>query len=234
MQPGIRAQIDAVQAEYATRPEGLVRHVGRVVAEAVALAEYYGADPERVELAAWGHDLFRAHKPAELLQLAREVGVPIGDEDLVEPVLLHGPIAAVVLRERFAILDEDALAAVRDHTLGLEGMSIIAKIILIADKVEPRKRARTPVMKAIRKLARRDLDTALLCWADWKWVEEREHGWHSSPQHWTARAEWVREHHIDIALPGRVNARAFKRAVDAADVILWPSSVAAPLTGEAD
>jgi HD superfamily phosphohydrolase YqeK len=126
--------------------------------------------------------------------------------------LLHGPIAAVVLRERFGIQDEDALAAVRDHTLGLDHMPVIAKIILIADKVEPRKRARTPLMKAIRKLARRDLDTALLCWADWKWVEEREHGWHSSPQHWAARSEWVRQHHIDVALPGRVGAKAFSRA----------------------
>ncbi|MEO9256266.1 MAG: bis(5'-nucleosyl)-tetraphosphatase (symmetrical) YqeK [Tepidiformaceae bacterium] len=218
-QPGIREQIHTVQAEYATRPAGLMRHVERVVAEAVALASYYGADPERVELAAWGHDLFRAHKPGELLQLAREAGVLIADEDVAEPVLLHGPIAAVVLRERFAIHDEDALAAVRDHTLGLDRMSIIAKIILIADKVEPRKRDRTPAMKAIRKLARRDIDTALLCWADWKWVEEREHGWHSSPQHWTARVEWVREHHIDVGLPLRVSARTFKRAADAAGVV---------------
>jgi len=212
MQPSILAQIESIKAEYATRPDGLVRHVERVVDEALALAPDYDVDPDRAALAAWGHDLFRAHKPGELLQLARETGVPIEDEDVIEPVLLHGPIAAVVLRERFAVHDEDALAAVRDHTLGLEQMPIIAKIILIADKVEPRKRQRTPAMKAIRKLARRDLDTALLCWADWKWVEEREHAWHSSPQHWAARTEWVRQHHIDVALPRRVNGKAFERA----------------------
>jgi HD superfamily phosphohydrolase YqeK len=82
-------------------------------------------------------------------------------------------------------------------------MSLIAKVILIADKVEARKRKRTPVMAEIRKLARRDLDAALLCWADWKWLEERTNQWNSHPTHWRARQQWVREHHIDAALPAR-------------------------------
>ena len=58
-------------------------------------------------------------------------------------------------------------------------------------------------MCEIRKLARRDLDLALLCWADWKWVEERTHGWSSHPQHWAARRSWVGEHHAEIGLPKR-------------------------------
>ena len=118
-------------------------------------------------------------------------GAEIAPEDEREPVLLHGPIAAIVLRERFGVTDDDALAAVRDHTLGLGEMPLIAKVILIADKVEARKRKRTPVMAEIRKLARHDLDAALLCWADWKWVEERTNGWNSHPTHWLARQRWV-------------------------------------------
>jgi predicted HD superfamily hydrolase involved in NAD metabolism len=211
MPPAVRAQIESIRAEYATRPAGLIHHVERVVVEALELASHHDVDPHRTELAAWGHDLFRAHKPAELLQLAAEAGVPIVPEYQMEPVLLHGPIAAVVLRERFGVDDDEALAAVRDHTLGLDQMPLIAKIILIADKVEPRKRERTPAMKAIRRLAQRDLDTALLCWADWKWIEERTHSWHSSPQHWAARTAWVQEHHLDADLPQRVSDRQFKR-----------------------
>jgi HD superfamily phosphohydrolase YqeK len=82
-------------------------------------------------------------------------------------------------------------------------MPLLARIILVADKVEARKRRRAPVMKEVRRLARRDLDTALLCWADWKWVEERTHGWLSHPTHWAARSEWVRDHHEEAALPPR-------------------------------
>ena len=88
-------------------------------------------------------------------------------------------------------------------TVGLDAMPILGKIILIADKVEPRKRRRAPQLPLIRRAARRDLDLALLCWADWKWAEERARGWQSHPAHWAARLEWVREHHLDQPLPGR-------------------------------
>ena len=199
----IATQIAVLQAEFASRPPGLRRHVERVAAEAVSLAHSFDVDPERVTLAAWGHDLFRAHAPAEQLRLAREAGVEIVPADVASPVTLHGPIAAAVMAGRFAISDADVLAAVRDHTLGSAAMPLIAKIILLADKFEPRKRKRTPVMAEIRRLARRDLDTALLAWADWKWVEEREHGWLSHPTHWHARGAWVAAHHEDAALPGR-------------------------------
>lgn len=207
----IRSQIEAIQAEFASRPQGLTQHVRRVLVDALDLAGRYDVDPERIELAVWGHDLFRAHKPQELLTLARECGIAIEPEDSAEPVLLHGPIAAVVLRERFRVDDDDALAAIRDHTLGLAEMPLIAKILLIADKVEESKRKRRPLMKLIRHLSWHDLDLALLCWADWKWVEEREHGWNSHPQHWAARTAWVREHHIDAAMPGRVTSLKFER-----------------------
>jgi predicted HD superfamily hydrolase involved in NAD metabolism len=194
-------QIERVRAEYEHLPAGLRRHVQRVVDEARDLAVRWDLDPDRVELAAWGHDLFRAHPPAEQLRLAAEAGIPITPADRAEPVLLHGPIAAIVLRERFRITDDEALAAVRDHTLGAAEMPLIAKVILLADKFEPRKRRRDPVLRQIRRLARRDLDTALLCWADWKWIQERTHGWASHPAHWEARRRWVAEHHLDRALP---------------------------------
>lgn len=202
--PGsVRAQIAAIQAEFESRPEGLVRHVERVLVEALELAVHYDLDVERLTLATWGHDLFRSFPPDEQLRLATEAGLPIDVADRADPVLLHGPIAAVTLRERFGVTDEEALAAVRDHTLGAPEMPMLAKVILLADKFEKRKRDRTPVMKAIRRLAWRDLDLALLCWADWKWIQEREHGWHSHPAHWAARVRWVTEHHAELARPAR-------------------------------
>lgn len=203
MLPTLRSQVERVRAELATRPQRLQRHVERVVEEALELGAAWDIDPERIELAAWGHDLFRASAPGELLSMSQEAGITIEQPERDEPVLLHGPLAAIVLERRFGVADDEALAAVRDHTLGLAEMPLLAKVILLADKVEANKRKRTPVMKEIRRLARRDLDLALLCWADWKWVEERTHGWKSHPLHWLAREEWVRQHHADIALPGR-------------------------------
>lgn len=202
--PTIQSQIAALQTEFESRPEGLLRHVQRVLVEALDLAARYDLDVRRVELATWGHDLFRSFPPAEQLRLATEAGLPIAVADRADPVLLHGPIAAVTLRERFGVHDEEALSAIRDHTLGAPEMPMIAKVILLADKFEKRKRDRTPVMKEIRRLAWRDLDLALLCWADWKWLEEREQGWQSHPAHWDARLRWVAEHHAELALPARL------------------------------
>lgn len=203
MPSAIRAQIIALQTEFESRPEGLVRHVQRVLVEALELADRYDLDRDRVELATRGHDFFRSFPPEEQLRLAIEAGLPIEAADRADPVLLHGPIAAVTLRERFAIEDDEALAAVRDHTLGAPEMPMLAKVILLADKFEKRKRDRTPVMKEIRRLAWRDLDLALLCWADWKLVEERQHGWATHPASWAARTCWVREYHAELAMPLR-------------------------------
>jgi predicted HD superfamily hydrolase involved in NAD metabolism len=193
----IAHQIETVRAELETRPEGLVEHVNRVLVEAIDLARRWDLDPARVELATWGHDLFRSFPPAEQLRLASECGIPLGELERSDPVLLHGPIAAAVLRERFHVEDEEALAAVQDHTLGAAAMPMIAKVILLADKFESRKRKRTPVMKQVRQLARRNLDLALLCWADWKWVHERTNEWVTHPVSWGARVAWVAEHHAD-------------------------------------
>ena len=208
----IAAQIAAVREELLRRPSGLVRHVERVLDEALRLARRWNADPERLELAVWGHDLFRAEPPAEQIRLAGEVGVEIDADSREYPVLLHGPIAAVVLRERFGVTDAEALLAVRDHTAGLAHMSLLAKILLISDKIESKKRKGVPQLAEVRRLARRDLDTAILCWADWRWTQEARERYRTQATHWRARRGWVEEHHRDIAMPGRVSVQAFAAA----------------------
>ena len=208
----IAAQIAVVREELLKRPSGLVRHVGRVLDEALPLARLWVADEERVELAVWGHDLFRSESPAEQIRLAGEVGVEIDADSRDYPILLHGPIAAVVLRERFGITDEEALLAVRDHTSGLARMSLLAKILLISDKIEKKKRRGIPQLADIRRLARRDLDTAILCWADWRWTAEARDRYRTQQAHWRARQHWVEEHHLDIGMPERTTGSAFAAA----------------------
>lgn len=208
----IADQVAAVREELLLRPAGLVRHVRRVLDEALPLARHWLADEQRVELAVWGHDLFRSESPAEQIRLAGEVGVEIDADSRDYPILLHGPIAAVVLRERFGITDEEALMAVRDHTSGLAQMGLLAKILLIADKIEKKKRRGVPELADIRRIARRDLDTAILCWADWRWTVEARERYRTQEAHWRAREAWVEEHHRDIGMPERVTGSSFAAA----------------------
>lgn len=191
----------AIQEEMTSRPKGLQEHTRRVAKEAIALAAFWDVDPARVELASWIHDLFRHLPREEQLRQAREVGIEPTPDDEVDPIVLHGPSAARAARYRFGISDDEVLQAVAAHTLGIPQMPQVAKILLLADKVEPAKRKKRPAMKAIRKLARRDLDLALLCWSDWSWYQARENGWVMHPESWQARDAWVREHHIDRGGP---------------------------------
>jgi predicted HD superfamily hydrolase involved in NAD metabolism len=210
MNKQIERQLAAVQQEMESRPAGLLNHVRRVADEAGALARYWDVDPQRVALASWGHDLFRHLPPAQQLEHARQVGIKPDEDDERSPIVLHGPIAAAVLRDRFRVVDDDVLEAIEAHTLGIPHMTQIAKIILIADKVEPGKRRNRPSMGAIRHVARRDLDLALLCWSDWSWIEAVAHGWKSHPGHWIAREDWVAQHHYDIAMPGLLTDEEFE------------------------
>jgi len=187
----IAAQLARVRARLESRPAGLVSHVGRVLTEATALAGCWDLDEQRVELAVWGHDLFRAADGAELLRRSLAAKLPVTSSDEQSPVLLHGPLAAYVLTEDFGVQDDEVLEAVRAHTLGLGRMSTLAKVILLADKVETMKRRGERELQAIRRLAQRDLDLALLCWADCKLLIERGDGWPSDPRHWKARVTWL-------------------------------------------
>lgn len=89
-------------------------HTQGVVQMAGELAERYGADVKSARIAAVFHDAFR------------EAGN-----------LEHGDVAADYLRDVIGLHDEDIVNAVRWHTTGRPGMSLLEKIIKIADSLEP-------------------------------------------------------------------------------------------------
>ncbi len=60
--------------------------------------------------------------------------------ELVKPAILHGKAGAVILRECFGITDREFLEAVSCHTTGMPGMSDLAKIVYIADYIEPNRK----------------------------------------------------------------------------------------------
>ncbi|MDZ7727195.1 MAG: HD domain-containing protein [Dehalococcoidia bacterium] len=127
MTADLQQQLRAIQHEMESRPEGLQRHVQRVADEAKELAGYWDVDPERVELASWAHDLFRHLEPEDQLKKATEVGLGVSRDDRVDPIVLHGPIAAKVIRDSFGVTDEETLEAVSSHTLGLPEMSMVGQ-----------------------------------------------------------------------------------------------------------
>ena len=148
-------------------PDRLVAHIDRVVELTGDLAARHGLDVELARLMAQGHDLLRAVRGPELLHRAEQREMAIDPVERDEPVLLHGPLGAIELRERFGIEDERVLDAIRWHTTGHPDYPPEAWAMFIADKVEPRKLARRPKrLGPVRKAAERSLEAGALTYLD--------------------------------------------------------------------
>ena len=151
-----------LQALLLQLPVGLRQHTERARRKALELAERHGVDAAKVEVAALAHDLARGMKDNELLTKARSYRLthhPIAE---TVAILLHGPVAAEMLQRECGIEDEEVLEAVRWHTTFNRGMSRVAKVVFLADKLEPHKVQGHPILKGIVGLAAEDVDTAVL------------------------------------------------------------------------
>jgi predicted HD superfamily hydrolase involved in NAD metabolism len=149
----------------------MAAHIDRVVQLADDLARRHNLDVARVRLAAQGHDLLRAVPPADLLARAEARGLTIDPVERAAPVMLHGPLGALELEERFGVEDADVLHAIWWHTSGHPDYGREAWAMFVADKVEPSKVARTPALAPIRSLADDSLEAAALAYLDFR-VEE--------------------------------------------------------------
>lgn len=186
----MQAQIEALKTAVARLPRGLAEHVERVVAEADRLAAgLKELDREQVELAAWGHDIARALSRRELLARARGFGLEVSPVEEEAPILLHGPVGAEILRQEHGIDDPEVLAAACFHSTGRAGMSLVEKVIFVADKIEPGKVRAKPALARVRELADQDLDAAILEYLDQMLMVASEENWPLHPQAIAARNE---------------------------------------------
>jgi len=135
-------------------------HTMLVVQTAELLARQYGENVPRARWAALLHDCAKGLSPEESLSMANNFDIELDEVTLHEPALLHAPLGAVLAKEIFLIDDEQVLSAIRWHTTGKAGMSLLEKIIYIADAIEPNRDYEG--VENLRKLVFEDLDRALL------------------------------------------------------------------------
>jgi predicted HD superfamily hydrolase involved in NAD metabolism len=133
-------------------------HAHRVAAEAVLLAERFGAPRDKAEIAGLLHDYCRELPDEETLAVAERHGIPVGPVEARRPrKILHGPVAAAELLELG--LDPEIARAIRLHTVGGAGMTALDKCVYLADYVEPGRDF--PGIGEVRKLAGTSLDLAV-------------------------------------------------------------------------
>ena len=138
--------------------ERRLKHTYSVVKEAKKLAGFYGADEEKAELAALFHDIYRSTPVAVLNMYIRQLDLPKNIMD--NPNLSHGKIAAVIMKRDYGIEDEDILNAVAYHTTGRAGMSLLEKVIFLADAIEEGRNY--PTVDETRALAYVDINKACI------------------------------------------------------------------------
>jgi len=114
-----------------------LKHTLGVEVTAIELAGIHGVDTEAASLAALAHDLAKKIPLEEQLEMAEKWNLIWYPEDRENLQVLHGRIAAYMIKNEHGINDKDILNAVANHTLGRPGMSRLEMIIYSADLVEP-------------------------------------------------------------------------------------------------
>ena len=133
-------------------------HTEGVRKTAVMLAEKYGEDVDKAEVAALCHDMYRGINIDLLNDYVNQLG--LDKKYLDNPNLAHGKIAAVMIKKEYGIDDQDIINAVSFHTTGRAGMSELEKIIYLADASEPGRDY--PSVKQLREAVDRGLNEALI------------------------------------------------------------------------
>lgn len=134
-------------------------HTLGVVETALWLAKQYGVDQQKAETAAIFHDYAKYRPREEMANIIRQTEeIP---KDLLDyhHELWHAPVGAYLVQQEVGIADEDVLNAIRYHTTGRVGMTLLEKVIYLADYIEPGRRF--PGVDQVRELAKANLERAV-------------------------------------------------------------------------
>ena len=136
-----------------------LNHTMLTACEAVKLAHLYGADTQKARLAAILHDCIKLPNK-ELLEYCAQHCYDITEEERRNPYLIHARLGAVIAMEEYGVKDPEVLQAIKNHTLGRVGMSLLDKIIYVADKIEPSREF--DGVEEMRKAAYDDINLGML------------------------------------------------------------------------
>lgn len=137
-----------------------MRHSECVSECAAVLAEKYGADVEKARLAGLLHDVTKNTAKAEQLEIIGQSGEPLSTVELINPKVWHQISGAAYLKKNGLVSDEEILGAVRWHTTGRAGMTLLEKIVYVADFISADREY--PDVNVVRKLAEKSLEDAIL------------------------------------------------------------------------
>ena len=136
-------------------------HTIGVAYTAAALAMRYGGNIQQAQVAGLLHDCAKCIPNQKKIALCQKYNINMTEIELKNPFLLHAKLGAFLAMHKYDITDKEITSAILNHTTGKPNMSLLDKIIFVADYIEPQ-RKKQPNLAEIRKLAFIDLDKAVL------------------------------------------------------------------------
>ncbi len=140
-------------------------HTLGVAQTAQKLAKKHGCDETQAYVAGLLHDCAKYMSADEEVKCANMAGITLTDYELACPALIHAKLGVYYAKERYRIQDPDILNAIRYHTTGRPGMSLLECILYVADYIEPG-RAEAPHLSELRELSQLDLNRTIAWIAD--------------------------------------------------------------------
>lgn len=125
------------------------------------LAKIYNIDVEIAKIAGLLHDIAKEMPKEEMLEYVKENNIPITEIEAINVGILHGKIGADIAKKKYNV-NEQIQKAIEYHTTTHPDMDILAKIIYVADKIELNRKSENFDIELERKLAKENLDKALL------------------------------------------------------------------------
>ena len=156
---------EALNAQYISLLQSRLKetrfqHSLNVADAAVMLAKKYGADEDKAYLAGLLHDITKNETDENQLQIMESGGIILSMTQRSNPKLWHAMSGMVYLRDVLGITDEEVLGAVRWHTTGKAGMTLLEKVVFIADYISAERDY--PDADVMRRLSATSLDAAAL------------------------------------------------------------------------
>lgn len=140
--------------------KGRYEHTEGVMYTAAALAMAHGYAIDDAMLAGLLHDCAKCIPNDEKIKICKKNNILITSVEYESPQLLHAKLGAYLAETVYEVNNPQILHAIKVHTTGEPAMSILDKIIYIADYIEPG-RDKAPNLDYVRKLAFRDLDACM-------------------------------------------------------------------------
>ena len=140
--------------------ENRYHHTLGVMYTSASMAMRYDVDVQKALYAGLLHDCAKCIPSDKKIRLCEKYGLPVSSVEKENPSLLHARLGAYLAHEKYGVKDEEIIYAIESHTTGRPGMSMLEKIVYIADYIEPG-RNKAADLPRVRKLAFEDLDACM-------------------------------------------------------------------------